>query len=163
MSPTSWSKFSDARGLTFTKFSGPALPQESMWVSQARANSLLRYSQRWDIDTDYRNDKASMGWVRHDACTVLRFHGLALGATGQRGPDAQLSWFPWHPADDPIVGGLGFTARAARLMRLMGVVLSQNEAYEDQFWYADGQALYRAQSVEDVRGRRPTRRMRLTR
>lgn len=88
MRPTSWSKFSDARWLTFTKFSGPALPQESKWASQARANSLLLYSQRWDTDADCRNDKASMGWVRHDACTVLR----------SQGPRRDRPAGPRHPA-----------------------------------------------------------------
>lgn len=79
----SWVHYADARWLAFTRPEGPPLPQETKWVSQVRAQSLLRHSKRWDSEADYRNDRASLGWVRHGACTVMRLPGQALGALGQ--------------------------------------------------------------------------------
>lgn len=79
---TSWVKYADARWLVFARLDGPALPQDSRWVSGVRATSLVRHSQRWDSDADYCNDKASLGWARHDSCTVSRLPGQALGAGG---------------------------------------------------------------------------------
>lgn len=105
----------------------------------------------WDIDESYRSDKAALGWARHDACTVLRLKGQAQGAGGQVGPDHQISRFPRHIAAGPFVGSPGFTNRVARLMRLCGSILSQNEAYEDHVWYSDGMSLYCAQSAGDAR------------
>lgn len=119
-------------------------------MGQGRATSLLRHSERWDSDPTYRAEKAALGWVRHDACTVLHLPG-EIQADGQPGPAQALSWFPRHIADDPFVCRLGLRNRVARMIRLMGIVLSQNEAYETHSWYTDGLSLYCAQSVADVR------------
>lgn len=72
---------------------------------------------RWDSDESYRSGKSALGWIHHDAGTLLRLKGEAHSVAGQICPDTPVSWFPRRSADDPFVSCLGLTESAARLMR----------------------------------------------
>lgn len=93
-----------------------------------RSAPLLHFPFRWNRHADILSFPPTTGRDR-GSCTILRLKD----AGGQISPDQQLQWFPRHTADDPFVNCLGFTDRAARLMRLCGFALSLNEAYENYF------------------------------
>lgn len=81
-------------------------------------------------------------------------HRCELPARQRLGREPYSGWevaaVPATPAGDPFAEALGFTNRAARVMRLSGFVPSTNKLFEENFWYDDVLPRMCAQSGYDT-------------